>query len=101
MAPVGRRCAGTDRGVCAPRPGHTAPRRRGRASPGGGPRARVRRGAVAVAAAGFGRRIGWLGVLALAWVFHIAVDRGLGYGLKTAEGFEHTPPRLDRQGQRA
>ncbi|MFI6785533.1 DUF4260 domain-containing protein [Micromonospora sp. NPDC050276] len=47
-------------------------------------------GAVAVAAAGFGDRIGWLGVLALAWVFHIAVDRGLGYGLKTAEGFEHT-----------
>ncbi|MEV1155087.1 DUF4260 domain-containing protein [Micromonospora chokoriensis] len=47
-------------------------------------------GAVAVAAAGFGDPIGWLGVLALAWVFHIAVDRGLGYGLKTAEGFEHT-----------
>ncbi|MCG5456436.1 DUF4260 domain-containing protein [Micromonospora sp. PSH03] len=47
-------------------------------------------GAIAVAAGGFGDRIGWLGVLALAWVFHIAVDRGLGYGLKTAEGFEHT-----------
>ncbi|MCZ7373533.1 DUF4260 domain-containing protein [Micromonospora sp. WMMC250] len=47
-------------------------------------------GAVAVAAAGFGDPIGWLGVLALAWGFHIAVDRGLGYGLKTAEGFEHT-----------
>ncbi|MDG4780738.1 DUF4260 domain-containing protein [Micromonospora sp. WMMD961] len=47
-------------------------------------------GAVAVAAAGFGDRIAWLGVLALAWVFHIAVDRGLGYGLKTTEGFEHT-----------
>ncbi|MEU4555476.1 uncharacterized protein DUF4260 [Micromonospora violae] len=47
-------------------------------------------GAVAVAAAGFGDRIDWLGVLALAWVFHIAVDRGLGYGLKTAEGFDHT-----------
>ncbi|MEU8423498.1 DUF4260 domain-containing protein [Micromonospora sp. NPDC048835] len=47
-------------------------------------------GAVAVAAAGFGDPISWLGILALAWVFHIAVDRGLGYGLKTAEGFEHT-----------
>ncbi|MEW2429746.1 DUF4260 family protein [Micromonospora sp. NPDC047644] len=47
-------------------------------------------GAVAVAAAGFGGEIGWLGILALTWVFHIAVDRGLGYGLKTAEGFEHT-----------
>ncbi|MGW2625400.1 DUF4260 family protein [Micromonospora taraxaci] len=47
-------------------------------------------GAVAVAAAGLGEPIGWLGVLALAWGFHIAVDRGLGYGLKTAEGFEHT-----------
>ncbi|QLQ35344.1 DUF4260 domain-containing protein [Micromonospora robiginosa] len=47
-------------------------------------------GAVAVATAGFDDRAGWLGVLALAWVFHIAVDRGLGYGLKTAEGFEHT-----------
>ncbi|WBC15443.1 DUF4260 domain-containing protein [Micromonospora sp. WMMA1998] len=47
-------------------------------------------GAVAVAAAGFGDRIDWLGVLAVAWAFHIAVDRALGYGLKTAEGFEHT-----------
>ncbi|MET7866598.1 DUF4260 family protein [Micromonospora taraxaci] len=47
-------------------------------------------GAVAVAAAGLGEPIDWLGVLALAWGFHIAVDRGLGYGLKTAEGFEHT-----------
>ncbi|RIV39077.1 DUF4260 domain-containing protein [Micromonospora radicis] len=47
-------------------------------------------GAIAVAAAGIGDRIDWLGVLAVAWVFHIAVDRALGYGLKTAEGFEHT-----------
>ncbi|GGL99534.1 MULTISPECIES: DUF4260 domain-containing protein [Micromonospora] len=47
-------------------------------------------GAVAVAAAAFRDEIGWLGVLAVAWVFHIAVDRALGYGLKTTDGFEHT-----------
>lgn len=47
-------------------------------------------GAAAVAAAAFGDPIDWLGVLAIAWVFHIAVDRTLGYGLKTTEGFEHT-----------
>ncbi|MER5457595.1 DUF4260 family protein [Micromonospora sp. NPDC002389] len=47
-------------------------------------------GAVAVVAAGYGDRIDWLGILAVAWVFHIAVDRALGYGLKNTEGFEHT-----------
>ena len=47
-------------------------------------------GAVAVAAATFHHPIDWLGVVAIAWVFHIAVDRALGYGLKTTEGFEHT-----------
>ncbi|MEG3633130.1 DUF4260 domain-containing protein [Micromonospora palythoicola] len=47
-------------------------------------------GAVAVALAAFREPIDWLGVLAVAWVFHIAVDRALGYGLKTTEGFEHT-----------
>ncbi|WP_431946381.1 DUF4260 domain-containing protein [Micromonospora marina] len=47
-------------------------------------------GAVAVAAAASGDRIDWLGVLAVAWAFHIAVDRALGYGLKTTQGFEHT-----------
>lgn len=31
-----------------------------------------------------------LGVLACAWVFHVGVDRALGYGLKTEEGFTHT-----------
>lgn len=30
------------------------------------------------------------GVVALAWVFHIAVDRALGYGLKLEEGFRST-----------
>ncbi|RKN47612.1 DUF4260 domain-containing protein [Micromonospora endolithica] len=47
-------------------------------------------GAVAVTAAAFGDQITWLGVLAIAWAFHVAVDRALGYGLKTTEGFEHT-----------
>lgn len=31
-----------------------------------------------------------LGVLACAWAFHVGVDRALGYGLKTPEGFTHT-----------
>ncbi|MEV0156534.1 DUF4260 domain-containing protein [Micromonospora sp. NPDC050686] len=47
-------------------------------------------GAVAVIAAALGDPIDWLGVLAVAWFFHIAVDRALGYGLKASEGFEHT-----------
>ncbi|MFY1691859.1 DUF4260 domain-containing protein [Plantactinospora sp. WMMB782] len=47
-------------------------------------------GAVAVIATALGDPIDWLGVLAVAWAFHIAVDRALGYGLKTAEGFEDT-----------
>jgi hypothetical protein len=47
-------------------------------------------GAVAVTAAVLDTPIDWLGVLAIAWVFHIGVDRALGYGLKTTEGFEHT-----------
>ncbi|MBX7269433.1 DUF4260 domain-containing protein [Micromonospora sp. Llam7] len=46
--------------------------------------------AVAVAAAALRDPIDWLGILAIAWVFHIALDRALGYGLKTTEGFEHT-----------
>lgn len=32
----------------------------------------------------------WLGVLALAWGFHVAIDRALGYGLKHSDAFEHT-----------
>ncbi|MEE6260575.1 DUF4260 family protein [Plantactinospora sonchi] len=59
-------------------------------------------GAVAVLAAVLGDPVDWLGVLATAWAFHIAVDRALGYGLKTTEGFPHThlgligPARRDR-----
>nr|WP_244166893.1 DUF4260 family protein [Micromonospora marina] len=43
-----------------------------------------------MAAAASGDRIDWLGVLAVAWALHIAVDRALGHGLKTTRGFEHT-----------
>ncbi len=32
----------------------------------------------------------WLAVVALAWGFHVAVDRALGYGLKHADSFQHT-----------
>lgn len=31
-----------------------------------------------------------LGFLGGTWAFHVAVDRALGYGLKLAEGFQHT-----------
>ena len=32
----------------------------------------------------------WLLFTGMIWVFHIFVDRALGYGLKHTEGFEHT-----------
>jgi len=32
----------------------------------------------------------WLGLTALAWGFHVGVDRMLGYGLKLPDGFTHT-----------
>ncbi|GIG54305.1 DUF4260 family protein [Demequina activiva] len=32
----------------------------------------------------------WAGLLALAWAFHVAVDRALGYGLKEGDSFQHT-----------
>jgi len=31
--------------------------------------------------------IGWF-IGGLAWAFHIALDRSLGYGLRTADGFQ-------------
>ena len=31
-----------------------------------------------------------VGVVALAWIFHVAVDRALGFGLKHPDAFEHT-----------
>ncbi len=30
------------------------------------------------------------GLMALAWAFHVAVDRALGYGLKHSDAFTHT-----------
>lgn len=33
---------------------------------------------------------GWAGIVALAWGFHVAVDRALGYGLKHDDAFTHT-----------
>lgn len=32
----------------------------------------------------------WAAFLALAWGFHVAVDRSLGYGLKERDDFKHT-----------
>jgi len=32
----------------------------------------------------------WIAVAGVAWVFHVAVDRALGYGLKLDDAFEHT-----------
>lgn len=31
-----------------------------------------------------------LGLVSACWGFHVSVDRALGYGLKTDEGFQHT-----------
>ena len=32
----------------------------------------------------------WLALLGLCWLFHVAVDRAWGYGLKHADDFHHT-----------
>lgn len=40
----------------------------------------------AVALAG----VRWAAFVALAWAFHVAVDRALGYGLKFTDRFAHT-----------
>lgn len=32
----------------------------------------------------------WLALIALAWAFHVGVDRMLGYGLKLPDAFTHT-----------
>jgi hypothetical protein len=34
--------------------------------------------------------IRWCALIALAWAFHVAVDRALGYGLKHGDDFAHT-----------
>lgn len=32
----------------------------------------------------------WFALIALAWAFHVGVDRMLGYGLKLPDAFQHT-----------
>lgn len=32
----------------------------------------------------------WLALIALAWAFHVGIDRMLGYGLKHPHSFTHT-----------
>jgi hypothetical protein len=32
----------------------------------------------------------WVGAVALAWAFHVGLDRAVGYGLKHDDAFEHT-----------
>jgi hypothetical protein len=32
----------------------------------------------------------WLFLICIVWIFHIATDRVMGYGLKYADGFGHT-----------
>ncbi|WP_447587840.1 DUF4260 domain-containing protein [Microbacterium lacticum] len=38
----------------------------------------------------WGLNVWAIGLLAGCWAFHVAVDRTLGYGLKTERGFRHT-----------
>ncbi len=48
----------------------------------------------------------WLALVALAWGFHVGVDRALGYGLKLPDAFTHTHlgrigrPDASRSGER-
>jgi hypothetical protein len=35
---------------------------------------------------------GWL-IAGLAWATHVALDRSVGYGLRTRDGFQRVPPR--------
>lgn len=38
----------------------------------------------------FATDLRWVGLVAMAWGFHVAVDRALGYGLKHDDDFQHT-----------
>lgn len=38
----------------------------------------------------FATDLRWVALVAMAWGFHVAVDRALGYGLKHSDAFEHT-----------
>lgn len=52
---------------------------------------------IAVALAALGHTIEPLGVIGGAWMFHIAADRALGFGLKEPDSFTHT--HLGRPGK--
>lgn len=47
----------------------------------------------------FATDLGWVALVAMAWGFHVAVDRALGYGLKHDDDFQHT--HLGWMGKRA
>ena len=47
-------------------------------------------GPAALAAVALTTNASWAGIVALAWAFHVAVDRALGYGLKLPDDFQHT-----------
>ncbi|WP_062207865.1 DUF4260 domain-containing protein [Demequina oxidasica] len=38
----------------------------------------------------FATDLRWVALVAMAWGFHVAVDRALGYGLKHDDDFQHT-----------
>ncbi len=46
--------------------------------------------AVAAAAWGVAGDPRWILVVAASWLFHVGVDRALGYGLKRDDSFQHT-----------
>ena len=41
-----------------------------------------------------------VGLIAGCWAFHVAVDRALGFGLKSSEGFQHTHLGMIGKGRR-
>lgn len=47
-----------------------------------------------------GRLPSWLFFVALVWIFHIATDRVLGYGLKFSDSFTHTHLGMIGRGKR-
>jgi hypothetical protein len=45
---------------------------------------------VVLAVVGLATTTQWVVAVALAWAFHVGVDRALGYGLKHPDSFQHT-----------
>jgi len=45
---------------------------------------------VVLAVVGLAATTPWVVAVALAWAFHVGVDRALGYGLKHPDNFQHT-----------